>query len=75
MCIHNKSKKNNWKTIWNNYWSMNRTSKLKRRIISVLRPALRDYTYECICVCFDIEEISPNLEKANKFPVTDNKHY
>lgn len=38
-------------------------------------PALRDYTYECICVCFDIEEISPNLEKANKFPVTDNKHY
>lgn len=54
---------------------MNRTSQSKRRIISVLRPALRDYTYECICVCFDIEEISPNLEKANKFPVTDNKHY
>lgn len=75
MCIYNKSKKNNWKIIWNNYWLMNRIFKLKCRIISVLRFVLCDYIYECICVCFDIEEILLNLEKVNKFLVIDNKYY
>lgn len=74
MCIHSKSKK-----IIENYMKQllinEQNFQIKTQNYKRFGPALRDYTYECICVCFDIEEISPNLEKANKFPVTDNKHY